>query len=373
MTVEIFDKVKILQSEKPREFDSLVYYPAIVSDYKNKQRIEACKKNIKSFYGSEEPIEEEIDNEPIDNIRYINRDWKDVGNANEKSYKVMLPSKQVVDLSEEMMHVILTTVGISEGGILNGEYVFGKVGSDTTLILVGSNFYNSGMERKKFKTKESVVSDPVTGKIYKIKNNQLVLYCGKVFTKTLKNKTVNRHLCLGLKKDLRQFTNEINRLLAETLNKETEEFCDRIFNEAVFSPSTSLLEVDMKSYKIQNENLVEIIEILKSFYIEESKENGWKSCKNQMKNNQDRKNWKPGCNNTSQYFGSFIESNPYRYHTEERVYKTFKENFEKMCLHLNKNKFEYYNKHIENFHKDYIKNPELLDKNSNWLTLDVNE
>ena len=164
MTVEIFNKVTILQSEISKESNSLIYYPAIASDSKNKQRIESSKKNIKQYYHSKEPLEEEIDNQPFDNVRYIGHGWKDVGNGT--SYKVMLPSKQVVDLSEEMMHVILTTIGISEGGILNGEYVFGKVNSDTTLILVGSNFYNSGMEEKKFKTKESAVTNPVIGKIF---------------------------------------------------------------------------------------------------------------------------------------------------------------------------------------------------------------
>lgn len=351
MTVEIFDKVKILQSEKPRESDSIVYYPAIVSDYKNKQRIEACKKNIKSIYSSEEPIEEEIDNEPIDGIRYIKRGWKDVGNGNEKSYKVMLPSKQVVDLSEEMMHVILTTVGISEGGILNGEYVFGKVNSDTTLILVGSNFYNSGMEGKKFKTKESVVTDPVIGKIYKIKNNQLVLYCGTVFTKTLKNKTVNRHFALILKKDLRQFTNEINRLSIETAKVETENLLDEMFQTSKIDTSISLIEVDMKSYKIQNENLIGIIEIFRDFQIEKSKKQAWKSCLLGIEGN-NRKLWKP-----SEEPHFWAKTNPFSYYSEKRILKKFKENFETLCLHSDKTKFEYFDPEIKSFHEDYMKNP----------------
>lgn len=369
MTVEIFNKVTILQSEISKESNSLIYYPAIASDSKNKQRIESSKKNIKQYYHSKEPLEEEIDNQPFDNVRYIGHGWKDVGNGT--SYKVMLPSKQVVDLSEEMMHVILTTIGISEGGILNGEYVFGKVNSDTTLILVGSNFYNSGMEEKKFKTKESAVTNPVIGKIYKIKNNQLVLYCGTVFTKTLKNKIVKRHFCLELEKDLRQFANEINRLSIDTLKKETEEFCNRTFTKSTFDSSVNLLEIDMKSYKIQNENLVEIIEIFKNFYIEANKQNAWETCEYEIGSNNDRKKWKPSEENKDIW--SRKQSNPYRYHTDERVYKILKENFEKICLHLNKDKFEYFNGHIQNFHQDYIKNPELIDENSSWLILDTNE
>ena len=81
---------------------------------------------------------DETSNTPIEKIRILNLERRE---ACGRAYKVLLPDGYYVDLREDVLLDTIKTVGISPGGVLNGQFVFAIVGSLMKLVRVDSELY----------------------------------------------------------------------------------------------------------------------------------------------------------------------------------------------------------------------------------------
>ena len=146
-------------------------FPAYIADSKNEKTIESGESWAKYCgYSKEERKvkKEKRKNSPIKNIQILELEYRGEGG---RAYKVFIPNGEFyIDLREDVLMDIILNVGISPGGVLNGEYVFGVVGSQMKIMRVGSELHSeiikSGEEKnkKKIKNSELIVGHSYSGR-----------------------------------------------------------------------------------------------------------------------------------------------------------------------------------------------------------------
>jgi hypothetical protein len=110
-----------------------------------------------------------------------------------RAYKAVLPFGDFyVDLREDVLLDTLLTVGVEPGGVLNGEYVFGKVRSQMKLVRVGSDLHEVLYESMRRAEMKPIGKDDITyGGVYETKSGTKYLCCGMVSTVEYKCPTID--------------------------------------------------------------------------------------------------------------------------------------------------------------------------------------
>lgn len=125
----------------------------------------------------------EVDNEPIKNVKVLSLEER--GNGG-RAYKALI-GKYYVDLREDVMMDTILQVGIAPGGILQGEYVWAKMGSQMKLVRIGSEVHRlleefcSKKDMKPIGKKELEV-----GGVYRDRKKNMAIFIGYVNTTIFK-------------------------------------------------------------------------------------------------------------------------------------------------------------------------------------------
>ncbi|HEY5268340.1 MAG TPA: hypothetical protein VII94_04360 [Candidatus Saccharimonadales bacterium] len=130
-----------------------------------------------------------VDNKPVKNIRVFSLEERNNGG---RAYKVLI-DKFFVDLREDVLMDTMLKVGISPGGILQGEFVWAKMGAQMKLVRVGSELHRLIVE---FESKKDIKpvgkGDLEVGGVYLDRRKNKAIFVGYVNT-TVYKKEIKRN------------------------------------------------------------------------------------------------------------------------------------------------------------------------------------
>ena len=139
-----------------------------------------ARSRIALIFDDVEDTCEERQNDPMKGLRIFYLEHRAEGG---RAYKVIDEDGYVWDFREDVLMEVMVTVGISPGGILNGEYVFGVVGSQMKLVRVGSQLYKDLTAGSDRKAKKAIGKDTLEiGGVYRSKGGKLAMFCGYSYT-----------------------------------------------------------------------------------------------------------------------------------------------------------------------------------------------
>ena len=164
------------EEENLNEVNNVTVKPIFPCDKGNKKLNESGKRwatrhnsNVKEF---------EFKNTGIKNLRIVGLEVR--GNGG-RAYKVVDENGFYFDLREDALMEGMINAGIEKGGYLKGEYVWGKIGSQTKIIRKDSVLYNNLVENNTIKDLKIIPKkDFKIGGIYYGKNKARYLYLGLV-------------------------------------------------------------------------------------------------------------------------------------------------------------------------------------------------
>ncbi len=129
-----------------------------------------------------------VDNKPIKNVKVVSLEERGRGG---RAYKVLIDD-YYVDLREDVLMDTLLKVGIKSGGVLNGEFIWSKMGSQMKLIRVNSELHKLITEFSSKKDMKSI-SDLEIGGVYQNKKKEKAIFVGYISTTkySLEDKTAS--------------------------------------------------------------------------------------------------------------------------------------------------------------------------------------
>lgn len=141
----------------------------------------AAKKWAKNNRTSKSSIKVDVkNNEPLTKIKIISLDVRSQGG---RAYKVIIDDKYYVDMREDVVVEAIISVGVSAGGILNGSYIWVKLGSQMRLVRVDSALYEAINESNKLKELKPIPKDELEiGGIYEDRRGEVAVFLGLVNT-----------------------------------------------------------------------------------------------------------------------------------------------------------------------------------------------
>lgn len=126
----------------------------------------------------------EVENKPVKNVKVLSLEQRGQGG---RAYKALI-DKFYVDLREDVLMDTLLQAGVAPGGILQGEYVWAKMGSQMKLVRVGSEVHRLVVE---FESKKNIKpvgkGDLEVGGVYQDRKKNKVVFCGYVNTTLFKD------------------------------------------------------------------------------------------------------------------------------------------------------------------------------------------
>lgn len=132
----------------------------------------------------------DVPNDHISNVKIMGLEER--GNGG-RAYKVTIDDKYYVDMREDVILEVIFDGGILPGGVLTGEYVWGKYGAQMKLIKVGSSTYNEFKKGVNMSLVTDIPSKDIKiGGLYKTKSGNTFLYLGPHYTYELNYET---HQC----------------------------------------------------------------------------------------------------------------------------------------------------------------------------------
>lgn len=162
--------------------EKLSVVEVFVSDATNERTKETGRKWAQGWNGREtstkKPYEITRENEPMRGIRILDLEHRGQGG---RAYKVILPNgTHYVDLREDVLLDTIMYTGISAGGLLNGEFVFARVGAEMKLVRVGSKLHDELVEATKVRKTPVITLDTlVPGHAYETKGGMICVYLGR--------------------------------------------------------------------------------------------------------------------------------------------------------------------------------------------------
>jgi hypothetical protein len=131
-----------------------------------------------------DPNQDVVDNEIITNVKVLSVESR--GN-NGRAYKALI-GKYYVDLREDVVMDTMLQSGVDAGGVLKGEFIWTKCGSQMKLVRVGSELHKIIVEFDSKKSLKPVGKNKLeVGTIYQTRKKQKALFLGCVDTIQLKN------------------------------------------------------------------------------------------------------------------------------------------------------------------------------------------
>lgn len=181
--------IKITWDDVDMEDDDVVkeeeVFPVFVSDSTNEGTLKTgrawAKNSYNYHYGNSKPAtpvtkEKTTKNEPFTRPRIFGLDHRYNGG---RAWKCADAEGHYFDLREDVLLDIMRTVGVSEGGYLNGEYIWAKVGAEMKIVRVDSDLHKALVQataRKEMKMISKKELQPMH--VYSQKNGDAYLYLG---------------------------------------------------------------------------------------------------------------------------------------------------------------------------------------------------
>lgn len=131
-------------------------------------------------------IQEEVFDNKFTNIQVVSIEYRRQGG---RAYKVIVNGKYWVDFRDDVLLDVLIEAGVKKGGVLNGEYVFARVGSQMKLVRIGSELYKKLTENTKRRKLGKISNDDLKpGRVYLTKSGDEILFLGWISTVEFKTK-----------------------------------------------------------------------------------------------------------------------------------------------------------------------------------------
>jgi hypothetical protein len=124
-----------------------------------------------------EPIIETVNNDSITNIKLLSIEQRSGGG---RAYKALI-DKFYVDVREDVVLDTMLKSGVSPGGILNGEFVWAKVGAQMKLIRKGSEVHRLIIEFSSKKDLKPIKKKTLeVGGVYQTRKKEPAIFIGYV-------------------------------------------------------------------------------------------------------------------------------------------------------------------------------------------------
>jgi hypothetical protein len=219
----------------------------------------------------------ELDNAPISTIRVLNLECRSNGGRAYKCVIELQGKKHLFDLREDVLMDVMLKIGIQPNGIINGEFIWAKIGNHLKLIRIGSQIHNLISEYEVRANTEIISRDNlIPGTVYLDKKKEKYLFLGYFdSTEFIKNESNKNDFMKFSKKKLKNHLIFINlhRRFMELIETGTnEEFIDSIINDRYylkFSKDHKFIE----KYKSTNFVLESYLSEFRNKSLEKLKEN----------------------------------------------------------------------------------------------------
>jgi hypothetical protein len=126
----------------------------------------------------------EVENKPLSNVKVLSLEQRGQGG---RAYKALIDNFYV-DLREDVLMDTLLQSGVEPGGLLKGEYVWAKMGSQMKLVRVGSELHRLVVE---FDSKKDIKpvgkADLEVGGVYQDRKKNKAIFVGYVNTVVFKS------------------------------------------------------------------------------------------------------------------------------------------------------------------------------------------
>lgn len=156
--------------------------PAYVSDAVNNKTIETGKRWALGYNYNhrkeEDIILDEFENNPFSGVKLFELEKRSEGG---RAYKVLVHDKYYVDFREDVLVDCMLNARISgqkEYALIEGEFIFARVGAEMKLVRIGSDLHNELIQSTQEKTKKKI-SKLEIGKLYSSRNSESAIYCGQ--------------------------------------------------------------------------------------------------------------------------------------------------------------------------------------------------
>lgn len=172
--------------------EKIMVNPCYISDTDNKKTLKTGKAwadqkiynyETKSYVESASTTFT-IENKPFNKLQIITLEIRDQGG---RAYKVNAEIAEKIvyfDLREDVLLDIMFNSGIKPGAIIEGKFVFAKIGSQMKVIRVGSKLHEIMVQSTEFKTKAKL--DLEIGGVYSNKLNDKYIFLGEFYTRDIK-------------------------------------------------------------------------------------------------------------------------------------------------------------------------------------------
>lgn len=231
---KLFDEITYNVMEKNIFSKESVFRRGGCSDAKEKARI---KRNQKKYNGPEFTTK----NEPF-HMKYVET-WEE---ARKVVHSVIILENNIcIEMNQSAFVEAVQLAGISQNGVFNGEFVWGKIDGKTVPISTYSKFYELSTKKP--------VENPIPGGIYQIEKNYYI-NLGPGVTLNKNNNPVSRTAVLWISSDL-NYSKLITKLkeLNEIYNKlEEVEFDENKANSILASLDYNNYYTRGDSYHIKN-------------------------------------------------------------------------------------------------------------------------
>ena len=154
--------------------------PAFCSDSTNLKTLETGRAWANGWWNKDKSVIKEVNfkNDPIKKLKIISLERRSEGG---RAYKVVTSDNFYFDLREDVLMDTMINVGISKNGLLNGDYIWARVGSEMKLVRVGSALYEALLVSTADRTlKKLGYGDLKVGHIYKGKGKDQYIFIGYV-------------------------------------------------------------------------------------------------------------------------------------------------------------------------------------------------
>lgn len=136
-------------------------------DYETKKQVQTAQVGMKT-----------MENKPISGLRVLSLEHRGQGG---RAYKVVTPDGFYFDLREDILLDTMKTDGVAPGGILNGQYIWARVGAEMKLVRKDSELFRALLEASERSILSSIPSKQLkVGTVYETKSGERGLFLGFV-------------------------------------------------------------------------------------------------------------------------------------------------------------------------------------------------
>jgi hypothetical protein len=240
---ELYNKLAIYVRERVDKHFGPDYHSVFITNSENKRTRETAKKwagnNCKLI---------ERENTPIKNIRLLGLEYRDQGG---RAYKCCDENNHVFDVKEDVILDILKTVGCQPGGILNGEFVWGREHNSSKLISVDSATYKQLASLTALRNKGKLSKQDIKKHhVYRTKKGEFILYLGEVYSNSFS--FIGEH-DMKINSIVMPFYNHPHNTnfntLVEHMNKGTLTETNRSIQSFTFTPTSNTTKIPSSPYK----------------------------------------------------------------------------------------------------------------------------